>query len=161
MSSGNLVSAALKSADQTAIIDALQTIRTKLPFLIPLTADDRRRLLKMGDGSRAFVEGALNGVRNNPRIFPASFDSAEFDADWALREALLPIIAQVEQLAELLDDTQMALGSDLMSAATAAYGYLQAEGASGNDSLRAALSARFKRGSRPSTPAVAPVPASA
>jgi len=53
-------------------------------------------------------------------VFPRSFDLAEFGNDWALPESLQPIVAQVSQLAELLDDTAMALVSDLMNAATAA-----------------------------------------
>ena len=153
MSPGNLVSATLSAEDQAALLAALATIREKLPFLINLRPEDRRRLLKMGDGSRAFVEAALRGAQANPRVFPPSFDLAEFANDWALREALLPVAVQVEQLAEMLDDTTMALGSDLMTAATSAYGYLQQDKSAGTDILRAALAARFKKGGAPAAAA--------
>ena len=156
MSAQNLVSAQLSAGDQAAVLTALATIRQKLPFLINLTPTDRQQLLKMGDGSRAFVERALGAAQTSPDVLPRSFDLAEFGNDWALREALLPISAQVAQLSELIDDTTMALGSDLMNAATTAYGFLQADDSAGNDVLRAQLAARFKK-SRP--PAATPVAA--
>jgi len=49
------IRANLSQADQQAVIDATNTVRTKLPFLIDLTTTERRFTLKMGDKSRALV----------------------------------------------------------------------------------------------------------
>lgn len=144
MSATNLVSATLTPESRAAVLAAIQTIRQNLPFLIDLSAAQRRKLFKMGDGSRAFVENALMGAQANPQLFPPSFDLAEFARDWVLREEVLMIQAQVNQLHELLDDTAVALGSDLMTTATLGYRYLGADPHAGNDSLRALLAARFK-----------------
>lgn len=49
------IKANLSQADQQAVIDAINAIHTKLPFLIHLTTEERRFPPKMGDKSRAFV----------------------------------------------------------------------------------------------------------
>jgi hypothetical protein len=154
MPKDNLVSASLPAADVQAVSDALATIRAKLPFLIDLTPQDRRRLLKMGDGSRAFVEKALTAAQGNPQVFPPSFNVAEYARDLTLWGQLGPIATQVTQLAELLDDTQVALGSDLMNAAVTAYGYLNQATTGGLEEVRAELGKRFERG--PSSPEPGP-----
>lgn len=52
----NRISASLSTSDRDAVLAAITQIRQKLPFLIDLTADERRALPKLGDKSRAFVE---------------------------------------------------------------------------------------------------------
>ncbi len=153
MSKNNLVSATLTAADVQAVSDALATIRAKLPFLVDLGVQEKRRLLKMGDGSRAFVEKALTVAQANPQVFPPSFDVAEFARDWALWAQLGPLVTQVTQLGELIDDTRTALGSDLMNAAVTAYGFLNQAETGGLEEVRSELGRRFERRS---TPAAAP-----
>ncbi|QSJ21172.1 hypothetical protein JYQ62_37400 [Nostoc sp. UHCC 0702] len=48
------ISASLSPADREAVMDAIATIKDKLPFLVDLTTEKRRTLPKMGDKSRAF-----------------------------------------------------------------------------------------------------------
>ncbi|MBE9178486.1 hypothetical protein IQ268_07915 [Oculatella sp. LEGE 06141] len=53
------ISAALTQSDRDAVLATVATIKAKLPFLVDLTADERRALPKMGDKSRA-LSGAEN-----------------------------------------------------------------------------------------------------
>lgn len=53
---------------------AIATIKTKLPFLIDLSVEERKALLKLGDKSRAFVSKALEVATQNPDFLPRSFD---------------------------------------------------------------------------------------
>jgi hypothetical protein len=87
----NRVSASLSNADRDAVIAALDTIHTKLPFLIDLTSHERRSLAKMGDASQAFVDKALQATAENPDVLPAAFDAAEYDADKTLFSQLAQI----------------------------------------------------------------------
>lgn len=155
MPKDNLVSATLTAADMQAVSEALATIRTKLPFLVDLSPQDKRRLFKMGDGSRAFVEKALIAAQANPQVLPPAFDLAEYARDWALWAQIGTLTNNVTQLSELIDDTQTALGSDLMNAALAAYGYLSEASVGGLEEIKADLGKRFTRSSSsaPSTPA--------
>ncbi|KAF0244525.1 MAG: hypothetical protein FD167_3635, partial [bacterium] len=55
----NRISATLSTKDLSEVKQALSTIREKLPFLISLSFDERKRLARLGDRSRAFVSKAL------------------------------------------------------------------------------------------------------
>jgi hypothetical protein len=57
------ITASLSPADIQEIKAALQTIQDKLPFLVTLSPDERRKMLKMGDKSLAFVNnsGGIKG----------------------------------------------------------------------------------------------------
>ncbi|MFA6287109.1 MAG: hypothetical protein WC661_06945 [Opitutaceae bacterium] len=143
-----------------AVTDALATIRTKLPFLIDLSPTEKRRLFKMGDGSRAFVEKALIAAQANPQVFPPSFDLDEYARDWALWAQMGTLSNNVTQLAELIDDTQTALGADLMNAGLTAYGYLSKASVGGLEEIKADLGKRFDRRSSASpTPTATPATA--
>jgi hypothetical protein len=71
------ISAALTQSDRDAVMSAVATIKAKLPFLVDLTADERKALPKMGDKSRAFVSKALEVATQNPDFLHRSFDLDE------------------------------------------------------------------------------------
>jgi hypothetical protein len=149
----NRVSATLSNADRDAVIAAIDTIHTKLPFLIDLTPQERRSLAKMGDESQAFVDKALQATAENPDVLPAAFDAAEYNADKTLFDQLAQITAPLNQLAEEFDDTVLALGSDLYTESLVVYGYLKAAGkGQALDGLKADMSKRFARASKPKLP---------
>lgn len=50
-------------------MDLIGQIRNHLPFLINLTAEDRRNLPKLGNKSRAFVDQGLTLANQNTGIF--------------------------------------------------------------------------------------------
>jgi hypothetical protein len=52
---------------------ALQTVQKKLPFLITLSVEERRKLLKMGDKSLAFVNNSVAAAQSNRDILPCEF----------------------------------------------------------------------------------------
>jgi hypothetical protein len=53
----------LSDADRQATKQAITTIQQKLPFLITLSADERKRLYKMGDKRLAFVQNGLPSAK--------------------------------------------------------------------------------------------------
>jgi hypothetical protein len=149
----NRISASLSEADRQAVLDAINTIRQKLPFLIDLTPEERRSLPKMGDSSRGFVTQALAVATQNADILPRSFDVDEMRKDLALLDSLQPILTALTQLGELVDDTYTAVGSEAYTSALLVYQYARAAGkGSALDGALDALSQRFARKSR-GTPA--------
>ena len=134
------------SADALAQIDAaLATLEAGLAPLRGLDPDARRWLAKMGDKSEAFCRQTLAVLTANPQIVPPNLDLAEARADLAALDLLRPRLHQLQQLAERLDDTTLALGSDVITVALEGYGLLKVSGK--NEGLRTArrdLSARFK-----------------
>ena len=68
------IAASLSAEDIKEIKAAFATIQAKLPFLVTLSVDERRKLFKMGDKSLAFVNNSLIAAQSNKEILPASFD---------------------------------------------------------------------------------------
>ena len=118
----NRVDATLTSQDAQEITDAIKTIRTRLPFLMDLSPDERRSMPALGDRSRAFVSRALEVAKQNPGFLPHAFDVDAMDRDMQLFSALQPILTALTQLSELVDDTVHAIGSEAYVDALARHG---------------------------------------
>lgn len=143
------ISATLAQKDRDAVMQAITTIKEKLPFLLDLSAEERKALPKMGDKSRAFVSKALEIATQNPDFLPRSFDLEEMRKDVQLFEQLYPLLLSLTQLQELVDDTCLAVGSEAYAAALQVYNYAKASGqGSGLDSVVIEMGQRFARKSR-------------
>ncbi|MCF2147216.1 hypothetical protein IQ276_012320 [Desmonostoc muscorum LEGE 12446] len=140
------ISATLGQTERDAVLQAISTIKEKLPFLVDLSPDDRMALPKMGDKSRAFVSKALEVAAQNPEFLPRSFDLDEMRKDVQLFEALYPVLLSLTQLQELVDDTSLAVGSEAYAAALQVYNYAKASGqGAGLDAVVLEMGQRFAR----------------
>lgn len=147
--SENLISFQLSATDVTAIDGALKTLEEKLVGLIALSTQQRSKLVKMGKKSEAFCREAVELLSNNPAVLPANFSLQEMRRDLAGFDTLRPRAARLDKLLEQIRDSQLAMGSDLMSAALEGYTYLKVAGkGEGLEGARRTLSARFSRGPR-------------
>jgi hypothetical protein len=145
----NLIDLELSSETLAAIDAALSTLETQLAPLRGLDPDTRRGLTKMGDKSEAFCRQAVLAFTQNAEVLPRNFDLAAYQRDLATLDALRPRRQRLGRLQELLEDTEMAVGSDLMTASLEGYAVLKVAGkGTGLDGLRQMLSARFARGRR-------------
>ena len=140
------ITATLSPDDVQEIKAALQTIEQKLPFLINLTTEERRRLYKMGAKSLTFVNNSLTAAQSNRDILPASFDLDEFARDYQLAATLTDIFFGLQQLHEKVDDTLMAVSSEAMSSSLSVYDYVKtaAKKTPGLKTLAKQLGGRFK-----------------
>ena len=68
------IDASVSAADLQAIKDAFANIKARLPFLVNLTNDERKSIVKTGSDSLTFVTKALSGAQANPNVFPGFFD---------------------------------------------------------------------------------------
>jgi hypothetical protein len=145
----NRISASLSTADRQAVLDAINTIRQKLPFLVDLSPEERHTLPKMGDASQAFVAQAIQVAEQNADILPRSFDVEEMRKDVDLLNALSPVRNALAQLSELVEDSYMATGSEAYTAALLVYQYARSAGkGAALDGALDALGQRFARKSR-------------
>jgi hypothetical protein len=143
----NLISYQLTSADLAAVDSALKTLEDRLASLIDLTPAQRRALVKMGDKSEAFARKAVEVLNNNPNVLPGNFDLAELRRDLAGFDQLRSRLVRVARIHERMADSQLALGSDVMSATLEGYAFLKVAGHDeGLDAARKALAVRFSRG---------------
>jgi hypothetical protein len=142
----NLVSIQYTDAELAQMDTALSTLGQLFSRMVTLRPEDRRELTKLGPKSEAFCMQALAVLQANPQIVPATLDLAEAASDKRTLDQLRPRLVVLRQLIERADDTEMALGSDLMSVARDGYQLLEVAGK--DAALKAArkeLSARYAR----------------
>jgi len=149
------IEAQVPAADVQAIKDAVTAIRAKLPFLVSLTADERRKIFKTGPDSLSFVQNSLQAAKNNPSILPGSFDAAGFESDVNLFAVLTEVGTIIAQVASDVDDTRLAVGGEAMTGAKQVYNYVKAAVATtpGLKPVADQLGERFQRASAPKQPA--------
>lgn len=140
------IAAALTPQDIQEIKAALQTVQKKMPFLITLSTEERRKLVKMGDKSLAFVNNSVTAAQSNREILPATFDVEELVQDYQLATALTELLISMQQLTEQVDDTLMAVGSEAMSGSLTVYNYVKtaSKKTPGLKSVAEQLGERFK-----------------
>jgi len=144
--SQNLISLNLTDADYAEIDAALSTLETKLADLLSLPGEMRRGLTKMGDKSEAFCRQTLNVLVQNPQVVPPGLDLAEAQRDLLNLDALRIRTTRLRVLLGRAEDSEMALGSDVMVASLAGYALLKVMGkGSGLEALRKSMSSRFTR----------------
>jgi hypothetical protein len=148
--SQNLVALNISPDDLAAIAAAITTLQEKLGGLIELSVDQRRSLTKMGDKSEAFCRQTLIVLAQNKQIIPPELDLAEAERDLHNLDLLRPHLASLRQLVGKADDTEMALGSDILTAALEGYALAKVFGkGAGLDALKEAMAARYSRKRHP------------
>ena len=149
--STNRVSASFNDADKTAVLDALAQVKEKMPFLINLTGQERKRSRKMGAKSVEYVNLNLQSSQTFGSLIPPSVDISEFTKDVTLVNQLLSVRMEVEALLEGIDDTMLAAGSDAMQYADLVYSYLKtgSKTNAGVKSITADIRKRFVRRKMP------------
>jgi hypothetical protein len=119
------ISASLSAADKQAVLQAVQTIKSKLPFLVNLNEEERKKLRKMGHVRSSYVKDVYLTSLSNPDSLPGGFDLEEYSKDMALQKDLDEIFAALGPICEGINDTEVALGIELMKQSDACYGYLK------------------------------------
>ena len=110
----------------TDVQQHLDAIKTALaPYLLSLTPDERKTMLRMADKTVAFVTKTTDYATGTPAFVPPFVDLAELKQDTAGMAALTPLRQQCEQLALDLDSTVMIAGSEAYGNALTVYGNIK------------------------------------
>jgi hypothetical protein len=123
MSKENRISITIPPADLQAVQQALANIQAILaPYVVAMTPEDRKKILKMGDSSEPFVSKVMDYAISDPQFLPPYMQVAEMKKDWEAVVNLLPVFRVLQQLDDNLSDTVMLAGSEAYEAALAYYG---------------------------------------
>jgi hypothetical protein len=142
----NRIEAVISATERDKILEHIAQIRALMPFLDDLTPEERQSLVKMGESGRPFVEQSLILVEQDDSFMPRSFDKAEMRLDSDFYTTMLPVLIQMTQLFEAVNDTMMLAGSDLIMAGLDIYRNAKDNGKGANlDNLVPLLGKRFKR----------------
>ncbi|MFN7119116.1 MAG: hypothetical protein ACK4TA_20125 [Saprospiraceae bacterium] len=143
----NRISANLNPDDFNAVKQALYEIRSRMPFLLGLTLEERKKLPKISRSNKLFVEDALEVARQNPEVLPYYLPVHELEKDFQLFQQLSEILFPLEQLYEKVRDTQIMAGSEAYQASLVMYKLTRVAaeaGMPGMDTAHAKLKLRFE-----------------
>lgn len=149
MTSQNRISLQLDQTQLAQAAEALGALEQALSVLIALAPAERRRLVKMGPKSEVFCRQALRVLEQNPHIVPDTVDVASAKQDLDALDQLRPLLDRLRRLSERGNDTEIALGSDVMDVALKGYQLLRVAGKQqGLDGVAKELGLRWARKSR-------------
>lgn len=144
--SQNLISLSLTADDYTAIDQAIATLEKLFGGLVELSVDERRGIVRMGDKSEAFCRQTLALMTENRGMVPSDVGLDEALNDLGQLDLLRRRTIRLRQLAGRCEDSETALGSDVMSTSLEGYALLKVLGkGSALEGLRQEISARFNR----------------
>ena len=142
--SQNLISLTIDSSRLTAIDAAVSALEKELVDFVELSVAQRRELLKLGPKNQAFCSATIEVMERNPGALPADFDLDAIREDRIALGQVRPLLSRLRMLVTRVQDTEMALGSDLYKAALAGYRFAKATGSGAMlDELRIEASPRF------------------
>lgn len=139
----NLVSLDISTDEIAAMDQAIATLEALTKHFITLSTDDKSSLVKMGDKSVAFCQQTALVLSQNKEALPAGFDYTEMEDDLAAYAALQGRVLRIREVLAKMDDTQTAIGSDIMVAASEGYALMKLFGkAEGLSELQQAMRVR-------------------
>ena len=110
-------------ADVQTNLDAIKTALA--PYLVSLTPEERKTMLRMADKTVAFVQKTTDYATTTPAFVPAFVELDELRQDVAAVAALTPLRQQLEQLALDTDSTMMTAGGEAYGHALTLYGNIK------------------------------------
>jgi hypothetical protein len=139
----------LKDEELAAVDAAITQLEQSLARLVAMDAKTRKRLYKMGNKTEKFCRETLTLLDSNRQLALPAMDLNGALAALATLDQLRPRTRQILRLAERMQDTELALGSEVATTARRGYKHLQEYGdAHGLEGMRLALAARYKRSGR-------------
>ncbi|MBI2721321.1 MAG: hypothetical protein HYX39_04015 [Bacteroidetes bacterium] len=145
--SNSKISAVITPAQKASIKKNVDALKKSLNFLINLSKKERQSLFKMGPKSVSYVELALQIAKNYPGILPLNFNVKDMEKDLQLAVALNDISTMLIPLMESIEDTEMAVGGELMKQSKIIKDRVDAEAKSGDSNMKELskqLGERFK-----------------
>ena len=148
--SQNLISLTIDSNRFSAIDAALTALEKQLDDFVELSVEQRRELLKLGPRTEVFCRATIEVMERNPGALPADFDLEAIRTDRVAIDQVRPLLSRLRMLVSRVQDTEMALGSDLYKAALDGYRFAKATGSGAMlDELKVQASPLFKGNPKP------------
>jgi hypothetical protein len=115
------ITATFSQEKEQRALELIAELKEILPFVIKLSANDRKTMPKMDDGRLPFVEKSLNYGKQQPLIIPPFTSIEELTNDLGLFNSTRLVAQELNSLSEMVNDTRTAVGSDAYQAALSIY----------------------------------------
>ena len=117
----NRIDAQITDETLAEIMAAFALIRSKMPFLISVSREQKKRILRLADGRLPFTEDALKFARDEVTLNPDPLLLTNAEEDLALFKSLSKIMHDIESLKEMVSDTSLVAGSEAYKMARMIY----------------------------------------
>ena len=117
----NKISAQFTEEDLNEVLQAINLIRQKLPFLVKLSAGDKKSTAMLDDGRAPFATKALDYASREATISPNPLLLQEAKIDSNLYGKLQTVDRELGRLSEMVSDTKMLAGAELYEFARVVY----------------------------------------
>ncbi len=117
----NYISAEITAAKVTETLGLFTSAKANMPFLIKLENSAKRGMISLDDSRSPFVAKCLQYAQKEPKILPPFVDLVELNKDLTLFSNLQNLAREVNRLADMLNDTRIAAGTDAYVAALSIY----------------------------------------
>ena len=117
----NQINSQFSDEDLKDVLQAITTIRQKLPFLVKLSADDKKKTAMLDDGRTPFASKALDYASREASISPNPLLLEEAKLDSNLFGKLQSVDRELARLSEMVTDTKMLAGAELYEFARVVY----------------------------------------
>jgi hypothetical protein len=117
----NTISQTISQQDLNDIKTAIQAIQTKLPFLLGLSEEERKSLLKINNSNKTFSEDVAKELPALIKDLPPRINLPELQKDLALFEQLDQLRSTLEDIVGRITDTQIVAGNEAYIASLDAY----------------------------------------
>ncbi len=99
----------------------IRQIEQQLPFLVSLSADEKKRIYRKGDKQIEYIRKTLIYAKRLPHLVPSYVDVGRMDHDLYIADQLQQLLEKVEDLTGRIRDTRAAYYEQAFDAARAAY----------------------------------------
>lgn len=95
------------------------------PYIIPLTAEERRKVYKAADGSEAFLEKGISYATRFPQFVPSQLTVADWNIVFGVMSSLVPCVQMATDFLTVLCDTKMYASVESMKSTLSYYSSVQ------------------------------------
>ena len=117
----NLISAQIPDEDLESVIQAINTIHRKLPFLVKLSPAESKTMAMLQDGRYPFASKAIDYASREQSICPNPQLLEEAKKDIGIFDKLQTVDRELSRLSEMVADTRKLAGAELYEFARVIY----------------------------------------
>lgn len=130
----------LTAEDVASLKASIASMKAKTPFMVNLPPELRQKLRKLGATRLSYATGLNLAANVHTKSLPASFDLAGYNTAKKSYDMLREVYVEAVPWFEGLENTLMALGSELMTLSDTVYGHLKVDASKSKDqNLQAAV----------------------
>lgn len=127
------INVSLTPQDIEAIKAGIEAVKTKMPFMVNLTPEARKKLRKLGANRYSYVTSLNLAANAHPNSLPGSFDLEAYNNTKKSYDSLREIYLAAAPWFEGLENSMMALGSEIMTLSDSVYGHLKVDAKKSKD----------------------------